>query len=377
MKVVLIDDEPLGLQHLEEMLQQDAGITIAGAFTNPNDVIAFFEKNDADIVFLDIHMPEMSGLELAEVLLECKPSLNLVFVTSYDDYAVRAFEINALDYIMKPVTRKRLMKTLQRIKQWRETTQGYSNSNEEMYHITMFQKFSLFDQDRQPVQLEWRTAKAQQLFLYLLHHRGKVVDKSEIIELLWQDFSYSDALAQLYTTIYHIRKTIKVVQNCIKIKNTTKGYMLFLENIVLDVEEFERLIKLGRVISHDTVDVIKSALELYKGEYLQYYDYPWADVELYRLQSLWVETALNLANWYHQEKQFITALKICDEICNRYPLEEEAYYITMKINAELGNLMSVHIQYKRLKKVFKEELNDVPSSYVTEWYENWIKEAII
>lgn len=376
MRAVLIDDEQLCIQHLKETLEKNFDMTITGTFLNPNDAIAFLKENDADIVFLDIQMPEKSGLELAEILLEFKPYLNIVFVTAYDDFAVRAFELNALDYIMKPVTKSRLMKTLQRIKTEEASIQIQENSEPGLYKITMLQKFSIIDQKGQPVSFKWRTAKAEQLFLYLLHHRRKVVMKSEIIELLWPNFSQSDASAQLYTTIYHIRKTLKAVNNHIKIKNTAKGYLLILENILIDVDEFEQHLKSGRVISSESLSELDYYLELFKGEYLQDYDYPWLEAEQRRLQMLWVETALNLVDWYYKEKQYMAALEITDEICRRYPLEEEAYYASMKINAKLGNSLLVHIQYKRLKKVYKEELNDVPSSYISEWYENWTKSVI-
>ena len=71
-----------------------------------------------DIVFLDIQIPEINGIELAEQLLEMKPKLSIVFVTAYDNFAIKAFELNALDYILKmPVRKERLLNTVERIKQ--------------------------------------------------------------------------------------------------------------------------------------------------------------------------------------------------------------------------------------------------------------------
>ena len=93
-----------------------------------------------DIVFLDIQIPEINGIELAEQLLEMKPKLSIVFVTAFDNFAIKAFELNALDYILKPVRKERLLNTVERIKQ-KFPDQILGNS--ELLHIFMFSKESL------------------------------------------------------------------------------------------------------------------------------------------------------------------------------------------------------------------------------------------
>ncbi|MDF1508984.1 response regulator [Robertmurraya sp. DFI.2.37] len=104
-KTILIDDELFALQYLEYQLSDIEGLQIIGKFKDPIAGKKAIETNDVDLVFLDIHIPLINGIELAELLLENKPDLQIVFITAHHDYAIRAFELNALDYVLKPVTK--------------------------------------------------------------------------------------------------------------------------------------------------------------------------------------------------------------------------------------------------------------------------------
>ena len=116
MKAILIDDESLALDFLESQINKVSDITIVHKF------VEFKLSRDAklleeiDIVFLDVEMPGMNGIQLAERLLEIKPTLIIVFVTAFHDYAVQAFDLDSLDYLVKPVQLNRLEKTIDRIK---------------------------------------------------------------------------------------------------------------------------------------------------------------------------------------------------------------------------------------------------------------------
>lgn len=373
MKAILIDDENLALTTLEHQLTGITDLQIVGKFTDPFLGKAAVAKGDIDLVFLDIHIPEINGIELAERLLECKPELNIIFVTAYDDFAIRAFELNALDYVLKPVRKERLLKTVQRIKQRINDTTDPTLQNTEVLKMTMFQQV-LISNGRQPkMKLPWRTKKVQQLFLYLVHRRGQNVSKSEIIDLLWQEFDPKKAYAQLYTAVYHIRKTLEPIGRHFIIINTSEGYLLTLEDTILDVDEFDSFIQSGLSLSTDTIGAYEQAISLFKGDYLQNLDYVWAESERQRQALFWVDTSLRMVNWYRSNSDFGKAIELGMNICNRYPMVEEAYLSLMKSFDEIGNNPAVHYHYYRLKEVLTEELCLEPSPSITEWFTNWKK----
>ena len=111
MNTLLVDDERLARQELRRLLADHADITIVGEAVNADDAVTRLEDASIDLVFLDIQMPGGSGFDVLE-RLERVPLV--VFTTAFDEYAVRAFEVNAFDYLMKPVRPERLASVLDR-----------------------------------------------------------------------------------------------------------------------------------------------------------------------------------------------------------------------------------------------------------------------
>ncbi|MDA8715234.1 LytTR family transcriptional regulator DNA-binding domain-containing protein [Flavobacteriales bacterium] len=112
MKIIIIDDERLARQELANLLSEYAEMEIVDQCSNANDAIVSIEKWNPDLIFLDINMPEKSGFDL---LMELEYAPKVIFVTAYDEFALKAFEVNALDYLLKPVDPNRLQEAVNRI----------------------------------------------------------------------------------------------------------------------------------------------------------------------------------------------------------------------------------------------------------------------
>lgn len=112
-KVLIADDEPPARDYLKRMLS-NYDFEIVGEASNGKEVIEIFKKERPDVIFLDIEMPEISGME---VIRKIGRGTLIVFVTAYDEYAVKAFEEGAIDYILKPISRERFDNTVKRIEE--------------------------------------------------------------------------------------------------------------------------------------------------------------------------------------------------------------------------------------------------------------------
>lgn len=108
MRAVIIDDEKNAAMQLYSLVEDYAAITVVNIFTDPCEGLRWLIKESIDLLFLDIDMPNISGIYIAELLSELQPEIKICFVTAFDDFAIKAFEINALDYILKPCTKERL-----------------------------------------------------------------------------------------------------------------------------------------------------------------------------------------------------------------------------------------------------------------------------
>lgn len=100
-RVVVVDDEPLARRRIVRLLSDREGFEVAGEFGSGRKAALAIPEIDPDLLFLDVQMPEMGGFEVLDALSRSRPPV-VIFVTAYDDFAVRAFEVHALDYIMKP-----------------------------------------------------------------------------------------------------------------------------------------------------------------------------------------------------------------------------------------------------------------------------------
>ena len=114
LRALIADDEPRARQFLEKLLGEHEGIEVVGAAKGGAEALGLIERLKPDVAFLDIHMPDLSGLEVARHL-RGEDAPIVVFVTAYDRYAVEAFEVAALDYVLKPLKRERLAETVRRV----------------------------------------------------------------------------------------------------------------------------------------------------------------------------------------------------------------------------------------------------------------------
>ncbi len=115
MTCVILDDEPLALDLLADYCAQVPGLELKGQFDDALAGLAFLQDNPVDVVFLDIHMPRLTGVQLAQLLPQ--PGPRIVFTTAYDQYAVRSYELNAADYLLKPIAFERFVQAVQKVRQ--------------------------------------------------------------------------------------------------------------------------------------------------------------------------------------------------------------------------------------------------------------------
>jgi two-component system LytT family response regulator len=127
LRVYIVDDEPLAVKRLTQLLRQTRRVEIVGSTVNPAEAVEFLSDQPVDAVFLDIQMPGMTGFELLQKLPK-EPAV--IFTTAYDRFALDAFEVNSVDYLVKPIEVDRLEKALTKLERLRGTPQGMVESEQ-------------------------------------------------------------------------------------------------------------------------------------------------------------------------------------------------------------------------------------------------------
>ena len=113
-KCVIIDDEPLAIKVIENHLKEFQNFEVIETFNNPIEALSLLEKGNVDALFLDINMPKMNGLDFAEII---NSKTNVIITSAYREYGVESFDLNVLDYLVKPIPFNRFLKTINKITQ--------------------------------------------------------------------------------------------------------------------------------------------------------------------------------------------------------------------------------------------------------------------
>ena len=129
LRAYLVDDEPLAIERLGRLLVSAGGLRIAGSATDPAEALDFLNRESIDVLFLDIQMPGMNGFELLSRLNE-QPFV--IFTTAYDEYALKAFEVNSIDYLLKPIEPELLARALKKLERLRPSARQDWQRNPEL-----------------------------------------------------------------------------------------------------------------------------------------------------------------------------------------------------------------------------------------------------
>ncbi len=373
MRIVLVDDEYLSITRLKTLLEESKvpGIEVVGEYTDSLKAMDEIQSIQPSVVFLDIVMPDMDGLALGEKIQELLPDVEIVFTTGFDQYALDAFNLHAVDYLLKPIQISRLEKTLDRLEQ---INNKHKKSSMNSTIINLLGGLHVVSPDGQTQILKWRTSKAKELFAYLLNHRDEIIYRDTILELFWPESDRDKASKQLYTAIYTIRQTLKNyglegVQISSPLLNS--GYKLLLEQTVVDVEQWLSSLKALPSLEKSTVDQHEQVFQMYTGDYLGDCDYLWAESEKERLRRLWLHHAHQLSEFYITNENYSAAIKVQETVQALFAGEEENYFILMKLYDLLNNVAAVEEQYLLLKKALQEHLAVEPSEEIENWYKRW------
>ena len=114
-RAIAIDDEPLALKVIESFCKQSDELELLKTFTKPHEALDFIKDQSIDLLFLDINMPSITGIDIAKIVKDKM----IVFTTAYSEYAVEGFDLNAVDYLLKPFTKERFNQSIQKVKQLR------------------------------------------------------------------------------------------------------------------------------------------------------------------------------------------------------------------------------------------------------------------
>ncbi|HEX3027192.1 MAG TPA: response regulator [Clostridia bacterium] len=327
-RTIVVDDEWYNLEEICDMVEKTGFMTVRSRCQNGADALREAARVLPQAAFIDIEMPEMDGLTLAEKLLEAYPEMKIVFITGWNQYAVAAFELNALDYIMKPLNKARFQKMAERLK-----SQFKTNETEEESALTI-RCFGGFEAVMNGRPVIWKRLKAEELFAYLLLHQGIFVNKDIILENLWPDYEYTKSLPILQTSVCKIRNIFSDFRDEVKLIYADNKYGLFLSGVQCDYLDTEDALARFQGNMPETYNAVESACEIFQKGLFASCGYLWSEGLQENLRQRLTSALRIIARAYRIQPDNTCGLETLKQLSRLLPEDEDAqllYLNTLRV----------------------------------------------
>lgn len=350
---VLFDDERPALKMLEIQLKNFNEIKIAGMYTKYDELINSVKEKSPDVVFLDIETPYRNGLEAAQEIIDMNMDTDIIFVTAYKQYAFEAYEMEAFDYLLKPVKKERLQRVIKKLcersREQHEKTEGLQ--------VTTLGKFEV--KNSKGKLIKWRTKKVEELMAFFVQHKGREITSERIIENLWPDEDMEKARKLLYTTVYYLRKELNNFGSS-NIERNRNNYILPQKGVECDVDRLEAVMNITEEPDENAISQYKKLLILYTGGYMEENNYLWAAEKRNALENRCTNLMLKASEYYIKKRQWDDAVEILNKTTqiNRY--SEETYERLIRLYAQINNRQALINTYKIYCEIMKKELRLKP-----------------
>lgn len=364
MKAIIVDNEKCILDLMKIVIGKNKSLKIIGEYTDPIKALNGVKKLLPDVVFLDIEMPYMNGIELAKNIEAISHDIQIVFITAHENYALDAFKVHAVNYILKPITEEDLNKTVKRLLK----NKPLDKSNE-VNKIRCLGCFKVYGKSGNEI-IKWSTSKVQEMFAYFIYKNGEWVDKWQLCDILWESSSPKKAEHNLHSAIYRLRTVFKSegIENIVKYQSGK--YKIDFSEFECDLWVFQKFIDNNLLINSENIDEYKRIIDLYKGALFGNEDYQWS-IDLNEKISRYYTFGLkNIAKYYIENEIYNKSHEYLLRAIDTNPFDEEAHDLIMNVYFYQGDRISLISHYKKLVKLFEEELHISIKDSTQKLYEN-------
>lgn len=253
MRAICVDDEKLITDYVVSLCRGLPPLTEAEGFTRARDALAWLKENSADLALLDIDMPDMNGLALAAEIKKLRPDTAVIFLTGFSEYAMKAFEVHASGYLLKPVDREKLAA---------EVAYALSGKRKEPDAHIVARTFGNFDLFVDGQLVTFRQSKCKELLACLVDRQGGSLTRAEVFAILYEDRMYDRPMQKQFDVIIRSLRDTLEENNISEIMEMKKGTLRIVPELIS--------CDAWRFCGGDT-----DAINAYRGEYMSAYS--WAE----------------------------------------------------------------------------------------------------
>ncbi len=269
MNLICVDDEKIILKNLVSKCREIDFVDEVFSFSSGLKLLEFLDKNPdylIDAVILDIDMPDITGLSLAKEIKKRNKLIEIIFVTSFSQYAIEAFKTRANGYLLKPISTNDLLEELESVKEKHNMNMiSVGNKKQSGIYARCFGNFDLIVNGN-PVEFAW--TKSKEVLAYLIDREGGIVTRKELAAAIFDDREYSRSnQTYLSKIIMHLQRDLKAV-------NASDIFIKGKDSYSVD----------SRILTCDAWDYLNgTGKEKYHGEYML--QYSWAELSISKFEN--------------------------------------------------------------------------------------------
>lgn len=363
-KIIAVDDELLSLKRFEHIIKKEKQVELVASFVDPVESLEFIKNNTIDIAFLDIEMPELTGLELAERIGEIDPHVSIIFVTAYDQYALDAFKAHAIGYLLKPLDIKDFSSQINMLKNTiQPRTEAKSEKSQAKTKSRLIVKclgqFGCYPTASPDEAIAFRTAKTAELFAFLIHHYKSAVTKYYILDSIFPDMDYEKSTKLFYVSCSYLRSALAKYDITDVLIRENDSYRI--NTSIIDCDYIQFMNYYDNLPNLTTKD-LEAAATLYNGEYLMGRSYEWAFETKPYVDNLYEKLQIRLANNLIEQDRTIDAISLLERFLTSDPLRETTVAKLMTLLVDNHQKDRAIVIYKNYETKLKEQLDMTPSA---------------
>lgn len=322
-------------------------------YTDAADALLHVEEDKSFAVFIDAELAEIAKAVWGSIAE--KNDIAFIYLTQDAQFAMRAYELNAFDCLLRPVSESRLARTIDRLKD----RYGLLFEKSHKVQISILGMFSVLV-DEKPV--HWMTAKSAEIFAYLLmNDRKNGVEKWKIIKALWPEKENASSDLNFRSNLSRLKKTLEISNTGMSILSLQGAYRLETGAATVDAFELKRFAEYGGSLSEEYIPRIEELIQSFDGDLFYGFDFSWRRLFCENYQAYFERLAQKLCRYYIDQKEFLHAEAIINKCIAINAYNEDAQELRLLLKQRLGKTIEAEKYYKELYAKYMQEFGREPS----------------